>query len=83
MVYPVVRTQILLDRATYERLRRTAAERGMGLSALVRETLQVALGGPSPGGGRHYGFTFVGTLNDRDRRVAETHDRHLGRGSRW
>lgn len=79
----MVRTQILLDRETYERLRRVAAERGLGLSAFVRETLRTALGATPKRGGRRYGFTFIGMLKERDRRVAESHDRHLGRGSRW
>jgi hypothetical protein len=79
----VVRTQILLDRDTYERLRRVAAERGLAVSAFVRETLQLALGGTAGGRGRRYGFTFVGTLDDADRRGAEGHDRNLSRGSRW
>jgi len=38
------RTQIQLDEATYERLRRRAFEKGVSMAALIRELLQESLG---------------------------------------
>ncbi len=85
MMYSVIRTQILFDPATYEALKRAAAARGMGLSALVRELVRGALGAePKPRRRTRYGFTFVGigrreTVHD----VSERHDDYLNRGKRW
>lgn len=80
----MVRTQILLDRETYDLLRRAAAERGASLSAFVRETLRTALGGPGRrGSARRFGFTFVGFARGGRSDVAERHDAVLARRKRW
>ena len=81
----MIRTQVLLDRETHELLKRAAAARGIGLSALVRETLRVALGsrGVGPVAPRRYGFTFIGSVRGTRRDVARQHDAVLNRGKRW
>jgi hypothetical protein len=80
----MVRTQILLDRETYDLLRRAATARGSSVSAFVRETLRDVVGGPRPRAGRRrYGFTFVGCVRGGRRDVAEHHDAVLARGGRW
>ena len=81
----MIRTQILLTPATYEKLRRAAATRHKSRSALVREIVERALGVAAKNGigRRRYGFTFVGTFKDKARDVSERHDDYLNEGRRW
>ena len=74
------RTQIQLDDATYETLRRRAFEQGRSMASLVRETLAEAFAA-APGARRWTlkDFTFVGMGADPhpppDVPVSEDHDR--------
>ena len=84
MVYPVIRTQVLLDAATHAALRKAAAARGKGMSALVREILSEALRGPAgKPGGKLYDWDFIGMGNSGVGDIAENHDRYLNEGKRW
>jgi hypothetical protein len=74
------RTQIQLDDATYETLRRRAFEQGRSMASLVREMLAEAFGAPSGRRSRNIGdFTFIGMGSDphppHDVPVSEDHDR--------
>ena len=75
------RTQIQLDDATYEGLRRKAFEEGRSMSAVVRETLAKSFGTSAPATGRVLGdFAFVGAGRaraGRARPTSETHDTAL------
>ena len=83
----MIRTQILLDRATYDALRRAAFAKGKGISAFVREVLSSVLGSPRKPGrkGRRYAWAFIGKSRDPDgaRDVSARHDAHLGGRARW
>ena len=75
------RTQIQLDDATYEAVRRRAYERNRSMSSVVREALAKAFG-VEPGVEKRKwtieDFTFIGTGSDPDNRpdapVSENHD---------
>ena len=74
------RTQIQLDDATYETLRRRAFEQGRSMASLVRETLADAFSAPPGGRSRTIrDFTFIGMGSDPnpppDLPVSEDHDR--------
>jgi hypothetical protein len=84
MMYAVIRTQVLFDRETHEALKRAAAVRRIGLSALVRELVRHALGGSAPGRRRRrFGWTFVGAIRGDRANVSERHDEILAHGKRW
>lgn len=75
------RTQIQLDDATYEAVRRRAYERNRSMSSVVREALAKAFGAESGVEERKWtleDFTFIGTGSDPDNRpdapVSENHD---------
>lgn len=71
------RTQILLDEPTYEALRRRAFESGRSLSAVVREILLRSLSRPAPRKGRRLAdFTFIGSGNSRQGKLAPVSERH-------
>lgn len=76
----VKRTQIQLDDATYEAVRRRAFEQGRSMASVVRETLAEALGtrGARPRR-RIEDFAFVGMGSDPapspETSAAEDHDR--------
>lgn len=83
-MYHVIRTQILLDSATHAALKKAAAARGKGLSALARELLGAALrGATTKRGRRRYDWTFVGKAHGGPGDVAQRHDDYLNRGARW
>jgi len=83
-VYSMIRTQILLDKLTYEALRRAAAAQDKAISALVREVLARSLGTePTPGRRRRYGWTFVGMARGTTSDVSRRHDDYLSEGKRW
>ena len=76
------RTQIQLDEATYEAVRRKAFEQGRSMASVVRETLAEALGTADRSRPRKLtiqDFTFVGMGRDpqppRDVPVSVDHDR--------
>ena len=83
-MYPVIRTQILLDPSTHAALKKAAAAQGKGLSALARELLGAALRGTAGKKGRHrYDWTFVGMAHGGPGDVSERHDDYLNEGKRW
>lgn len=86
------RTQIQLDDATYEAVRRRAYERGRSMASVVRETLSEAFGTASPAQEPTRtieDFTFVGMGVDsrlpEDVPVSVDHDKWLAEAiaSRW
>ncbi|MCY4661924.1 MAG: hypothetical protein OXF93_19275 [Acidobacteria bacterium] len=84
------RTQIQLDDATHEALRRRAFEEGRSMSSVVRETLAEAFGVQGAGPPRRIeDFAFVGMGSDpappRGTPVSEDHDRWYAEAvaNRW
>lgn len=86
------RTQIQLDEATYEAVRRKAFEQGRSMASVVRETLAEALGTSDKSGERKLtieDFTFIGMGRDpnppRDVPVSVDHDKWYAEAvaSRW
>ena len=83
------RTQIQLDEATYEAVRRRAFEQGRSMSSLVRETLSAAFGAPASKQHRTIDdFTFVGMGSEPDPPdvpVSVDHDKWYAEAiaSRW
>lgn len=84
------RTQIQLDDATYEAVRRRAFEQGRSMAAVVREALSEAFGAPASKPFRTIDdFTFVGMGTDPnpppDVPVSVDHDRWYAEAvaSRW
>jgi plasmid stability protein len=75
------RTQIQLDDAVYEALRRRAFERQTSMAAVVREVLAEALGlGKGPRRASLADFSFVGcgrSAERPERPVSEHHDEAL------
>ena len=78
------RTQIQLDDATYDAVRRRAFERGRSMASVVRETLSEAFGTASPAQEPQRtieDFTFVGMGVDpqppEDLPVSVDHDKWL------
>ena len=76
------RTQIQLDEATYEAVRRKAFEQGVSMASVVRETLADALGTSRGSKSRKLtieDFTFIGMGRDpnppEDVPVSVDHDR--------
>ena len=71
------RTQVQLDEATYEALRRKAFEQGSSIAAIVREILAESLGTYQAGRRRSMeDFTFVGIGRSRQGRQAPVSERH-------
>lgn len=86
------RTQIQLDEATYEAVRRKAFEQGRSMASVVRETLAAALGTADKSRHRKLtidDFTFIGMGRDanppRDVPVSVDHDKWYAEAiaSRW
>ena len=86
------RTQIQLDEATYEAVRRKAFEQGRSMASVVRETLAEALGTADKSRHRKLtidDFTFIGMGRDanppRDVPVSVDHDKWYAEAiaSRW
>ena len=86
------RTQIQLDEATYEAVRRRAFEQGRSMASVVRETLAEALGTDDRSRHRKLAiedFTFIGMGRDpnppRDVPVSVDHDRWYAEAiaNRW
>lgn len=69
------RTQVQLDDATYEALRRKAFERGISMSALLRELLREGLN-VTPRPHRLESFRFIGSGESRQGRLAPVSERH-------
>ena len=74
------RTQIQLDEATYEAVRRRAFDEGRSMASVVRETLARTFGTAPPEARKTIeDFTFVGIGSDpnppEDVPVSEDHDR--------
>ncbi len=86
------RTQIQLDEATYEAVRRKAFEQGRSMASVVRETLAEAFGTSARRGKRKLtieDFTFIGMGRDPnpppDVPVSVDHDKWYAEAiaSRW
>ena len=84
------RTQIQLDDATHEAVRRRAFEQGRSMASVVRETLAEAFGTRGAGPPRKIeDFAFVGMGSDPtpppDTPVSEDHDRWYAEATanRW
>lgn len=79
------RTQVQLDEATYELLRQKAFERGVSMSALLREVLREHLGArPTPR--RIEDFSFIGSGRSEQgdlAPVSERHDEALAEDTAW
>ncbi len=70
------RTQVQLDEATYQVLRRKAFERGISLAALIREVLREHLGTGPARRRRVEDFTFIGSGRSDDGSLAPVSERH-------
>ncbi len=71
------RTQIQIDDATYEALRRKAFERGCSISSYVREVLASSLGtGTARRLRRLQDFRFIGVGKSRQGRLGPVSERH-------
>ena len=86
------RTQVQLDEATYEAVRRKAFEQGRSMASVVRETLAEALGTADSRPNRKLtieDFTFIGMGRDanppQDVPVSIDHDKWYAEAvaSRW
>ena len=69
------RTQVQLDENTYEELRRQAHERGVSMSALLRELLRERLGTRRPTR-RLEDFTFISSDRTKQGALAPVSERH-------
>lgn len=80
----MIRTQVQLDEALYEALRRKAFRERKSIAATVRAILARALGRPpSRGGKARRRFTFIGAVRGKAKDVSVRHDDYLGSGTRW
>ena len=70
------RTQLQLDEATYQLLRRRAFERGSSLAGLIREILGEYLHAGRTTGGRLEDFKFVGSGRAEKSEVEPISERH-------
>lgn len=86
------RTQIQLDEATFEAVRRRAYEQGRSMASVVRETLAESFGTSAQSAKRAWtleDFTFIGMGRDphppADVPVSEDHDKWYAEtiASRW
>ncbi|MBI4299054.1 MAG: ribbon-helix-helix protein, CopG family [Chloroflexi bacterium] len=69
------RTQVQLDEASYRALKRKAFERGVSMSALLREILHEQLN-PAPAPRRWEGFRFIGSGQSEQGSLAPVSERH-------
>lgn len=74
------RTQLQLEEAMYDRLRRLAYERGVSIAAVIRETLEETLGGKTtrPRSIGDFRFVASGRADETSSQpVSEKHDEAL------
>lgn len=79
------RTQVQLDEPTYQQLRKRAFERGVSMSALLREVLRQHFAGESSYP-RFEDLSFVGSGHSNQGKLApvsERHDEALAESARW
>ena len=69
------RTQVLLDEATYRALKRRAFERGVSMSALLRELLRAEFN-PALAPRRLESFRFIGSGRSEQGALAPISERH-------
>ena len=69
------RTQVQLDEASYRALKRKAFERGVSMSALLRELLRTQLN-PPPLPRRLEMFQFIGSGRSEQGSLAPVSERH-------
>lgn len=70
------RTQVQLDEATYQLLRKKAFQRGISQAALIREVLQEYLGASPVRPSRLEDFTFIGSGYSDDGSLEPVSERH-------
>ncbi|MBI4201446.1 MAG: CopG family transcriptional regulator [Chloroflexi bacterium] len=70
------RTQVQLDEATYQLLRRKAFERGLSMAALLREALHEYLGLGLPKHRLLEEFHFIGSGQSEQGNLAPVSERH-------
>jgi predicted DNA-binding ribbon-helix-helix protein len=74
----VHRTLVQLEESLYQQLRDLAHERGLSLSALVRELLNKALHGPAKKKKMKIDqFKFIGSGRSKEKNISERHDDYL------
>ena len=69
------RTQVQLDEATYRALKRKAFERGVSMSALLRELLRAEFN-PASAPRRSESFRFIGSGQSEQGGLAPISERH-------
>jgi len=73
-----VRTQVLFDEEDYRNIKREAFERGISMSAVVREMCRERyVGGKTTIKNREAALRFIGAGRDTKSDVAERHDDYL------
>jgi plasmid stability protein len=71
----MIRTQIQLDEATYQALKRKAFDRGVSMSALLREVLREQLI-PARAPRSLESFHFIGSGQSKQGQLAPVSERH-------
>lgn len=69
------RTQVQLDDATYQALKRKAFERGVSMSSFLRELLRAEFN-PAPAPRRLESFRFIGSGRSTQSGLAPVSERH-------
>lgn len=73
----MIRTQIQLEEAQAEALRRLSAERGESIAALIREAVDRFVSGQAPGGQAKRALRWAGAFSSGRRDISREHDAHL------
>ncbi|MGH8924282.1 MAG: ribbon-helix-helix domain-containing protein [Acidimicrobiia bacterium] len=73
----MIRTQVQLDEKQVKALRRIAADRGVSMAALVRESVDHLLESQRWGQDWDRAMEVVGKHRGSGERIAEEHDRYL------
>jgi hypothetical protein len=76
----MIRTQIQLEEADFERLKREAARRSCSVSAFVRDSVKAALFESERSAAAHSVMELAGKYNSGRGDLAENHDAYLGDG---
>ena len=76
LVFGMKRTQVQLDEATYELLRRRAYERGVSMASLVRESLSEYLVAGASSSNSFDDFRFIGIGRSDQGNLAPISERH-------
>lgn len=73
----MIRTHIQLTEEQARRLRRIAAERGISVSALIREAIDRAVAEDDGPARRQRALAAVGSFRSGEKKVSAEHDRYL------